>query len=366
MTSKSHSKWTIPGFDAPKSAPSPLARFGWRPAFANQIDPDTEADLRPARVVGVHRNGLDVVGPDLATRIPPYRADEEDDETAATVGDWLLLDADATRAVRALDRQSLLKRRAPGTGRQVQLIAANVDTVFIVTSCNRDFNLARLERYLALVRSSGVLPVVVITKADLVDDTASYVKEARALLPNLSVEAVNALEPGVADMLRPWCGPGQTVAFMGSSGVGKSTLVNTLLGEAAVETKAAREDDDRGRHTTTARALHRLAHGGWLLDTPGMRELQMTDVEDGLDELYADIEELSAGCRFSDCAHDQEPGCAVTAALANGQLDAARVKRWKKLVAENRFNAMTLAERRAAEKGFGKMIREVQSIKKKR
>jgi ribosome biogenesis GTPase len=287
-----------------------------------------------------------------------------EDEERATIGDWLLLDRESLRFHRLMKRLSLFKRRAPGTGRQVQLIAANVDTVFIVSSCNQDFNIARLERYLVLARDADVWPVVVLTKADLCNELDVFEREARRLQNGLHVEVLNALDPASANRLAPFCGRGQTVAFVGSSGVGKSTLINTLLRQDKIATGEIREDDDKGRHTTSSRALHRLAQGGWLLDTPGMREIQLTDSENGLSEVFDDIERLVASCRFSNCTHESEPGCAVQAAVAEGQLDPNRLARWMKLRAEERFNSETLAERRSRDRAFGRMVRTVMQEKR--
>ncbi len=199
--------------------------------------------------------------------------DGSDDEERATVGDWLLLDRSTNRLVRLLERKSLFKRKEPGTGRSIQLIAANVDTVLIVSSCNQDFNQARLERYLALAREAQVQPIVVLTKADLADDPGSYVTKVVKLLPGLLVECLEARSGADVAKLEPWCGQGQTVALLGSSGVGKSTLINALAGEDVQAISGIREGDAKGHHTTTGRSLHRLPTGGWLLDTPGMREL---------------------------------------------------------------------------------------------
>jgi ribosome biogenesis GTPase len=237
--------------------------------------------------------------------------------------------------------------------------------VFVVTSCNQDFNVARLERFLALACESAVTPVVVLTKADLVDDPAEFVRPAAKLLAHLPVEALDARSAdGVANLAR-WCGHGQTVAVLGSSGVGKSTLVNTLTG-GALTTQGVRSGDDKGRHTTTVRSLHRLPAGGWLLDTPGMRELQLTDVSGGIEDVFADITALAAACRFSDCRHESEPGCAIGSAIETGLIDAARVKRWRKLAAEEAYNRENLAERRARDRSFGKLVRRVMKDKASR
>jgi len=339
-----------------------LMDYGWSQHFQSQLDPSEVATLIPARVVAVHRDRVDVACPQFTGRIASIFSDEE--EGQATVGDWLLLDPVSHAAKRLLARKSLIKRRAPGAGRGVQLIAANVDTLLIVSSCNQDFNKARLERYLALARESGIVPIVVLTKADLVDDPGAYTAQALRLLPGLLVECLNAHIAEEVERLAIWCGPGQTVALVGSSGVGKSTLVNTLTGASVQATAAIREDDAHGRHTTTGRSLHRLDAGGWLLDTPGMRELQLTDAESGIEDIFADILDLARQCRFADCGHDSEPGCAVRAAIDKGALDAGRVTRFAKLVKEEQRNSEDLRQRRERERGFGRMIRDVQKRKK--
>jgi ribosome biogenesis GTPase / thiamine phosphate phosphatase len=335
-----------------------MTALGWSAFFNAQIEPDEQTTTTPARVLAVHRGGIDIVGDGIDQRIavaPGY----DKGNAAVTVGDWLLLSRDDLSIRRRLDRKSLFKRRAAGTDRQIQLIAANVDTIFIVTSCNADFNVARLERYLALARDAEVTPVIVLTKADTTDSADTFVREAAALMPGLMVEVLDARDDKSVARLAPWFGLGQTVALVGSSGVGKSTLVNTLMGDDSIATQSVREDDDKGRHTTTARTLHRLPGNGWVLDTPGMRSLQLTDVRTGLDEVFADIVAAAATCRFSDCRHDAEPGCAILAAVDAGTLEPARLERWRKLVAEDTFNNETLAERRIRERAFGKMIKDV-------
>jgi ribosome biogenesis GTPase / thiamine phosphate phosphatase len=346
------------------SQSSDLADFGWNAFFASQLDFADKTPLIPARVMAVHRDRVRVTGLGVDRLIPPFVETAGDDESAATVGDWLLLERETGRARRLLRRRSLFKRRAAGTGRKLQLIAANVDTLFIVSSCNQDFNAARLERYLVLASEAEVTPVVVLTKADLADAPEDFARAAAKLLPGLLVEILDARSPDGVACLAPWCASGQTVALVGSSGVGKSTLINSLTGSGGIATQSTREDDDKGRHTTTGRALHRLPAGGWLLDTPGMRELQLTDVTSGLDDVFAGIVALAKGCRFSDCRHDSEPGCAVLAAIESGVLDAGRVKRWRKLVAEEARNTESLADQRARDRAFGKMARRI--IKDKR
>jgi ribosome biogenesis GTPase len=215
------------------------------------------------------------------------------------------------------------------------MIAANIDTLFIVASCNQDFSVARLERYLVLARDVGVNPVVVLTKSDLTETPDAFAAAVRAIEPGLQVETVNARDPASARRLAAWCTKGQTVALLGSSGVGKSTLVNTLRGSDSVATQAIRAHDDTGRHTTTVRTMYRLDQGGWLLDTPGMRELQLSDAAAGVSEVFDDFILAAERCRFSNCAHDSEPGCAVQAAIAEGSLTVERFNRWRRLTAED-------------------------------
>ena len=336
-----------------------LASLGWRPFFQSQSDVD--GSLRPARVLHVHRGRVEIahqLGVE-SVEISGHAA-----SLSITVGDWVLFEPTGPAVRARLERQSLFQRRAAGTGARVQLIAANVDTLFIVTSANRDFNVARLERYLAIAHDAGVFPLIVITKADLSDCVESFVAEAGALSPGILVETLDARDAAQVENLRPWCEEGQTVALLGSSGVGKSTLINTLAGEHQ-ETRAVRDDDQRGRHTTTSRSMHRLPQGGWLVDTPGMRELQLVDVGNALDDVFIEIAGLAGRCRFSDCSHEAEPGCAVQAAIADGALDAERLRRYRKLQSEDRRNTETLAQRRSRDKQFGKMVKTVMADKRK-
>lgn len=335
-----------------------LELLGWRNIFATQLNTDTT--LIPARVMAVHRGRIDVQGDEIDTSVP---LSGNSAELQITVGDWVLLDTNGPRVARLLDRFGVFKRGAAGRSHTVQLIAANVDTLFIVTSANRDFNIARLERYLAIAQDAGAFPVIVITKSDMVDSVDDFVMKASRLAPGLLVEALDARNCDDVETLRPWCGPGQTVALLGSSGVGKSTLINTLAG-VQQDTREIREDDQRGRHTTTGRSMHRLPQGGWLIDTPGMRELQLVDVGDALDDVFGDIVGFAESCRFSDCSHEAEPGCAVLAAIDDGRLDAGRLKRFRKLLSEDRRNTETIAERRARDRSLGQLYKSILSGKR--
>lgn len=300
----------------------------------------------PVRVMTVHRGEVVVAGEGLERQISSRLPSSAGEEDRPTVGDWLLIDRTTLDPVRLLDRASLFKRRAPGGDHRLQLVAANVDTLFIVASCNQDFNVPRLERYLVLAREVGVQPVVVLTKIDLTDTPGQFAATARTLQPGLQVELVNARDPHSVARLAMLCGPGQTVALLGSSGVGKSTLVNTLRGVNTIATQAVRENDGKGRHTTTSRQLHRLNGGGWLMDTPGMREFQITDAATGLAEVFDDVVALTLECRFTNCSHTAEPGCAIQAAMLEGTLTADRLERWRKLTAEDDANTLALARRR--------------------
>jgi ribosome biogenesis GTPase len=313
-----------------------LAALGWSAFFDDQLMLD-EAGLARMRIATVHRARLTAESLSGPVRLTlPADANPADH----AVGDWVLVESETRMLVRRLDRKALLQRRTEG-GRLPQLIAANVDTLFIVTSCNDDLNLARLERYLVLANEAGTKPVIVLTKADQVVDAKPYRRAAAELQRGLDVVALNAKAPEAAEALAPWCAAGETVALVGSSGVGKSSLLNVLSGKSPEEAQSfgsVRDTDSKGRHTTTSRSLHPIVGGGWVIDTPGMRSLQITDALAGLDLLFAEVTELAPKCRFRDCTHAHEPGCAVRAAVEDGALDQARLERWRKLREENRAN----------------------------
>jgi ribosome biogenesis GTPase / thiamine phosphate phosphatase len=313
-----------------------LAALGWSAFYSEQLERG-EAGLAPMRIATVHRDRVTAV-----SELGPGRLNlsAQSDTTDFAVGDWVLVVPETRMLVRRLNRRMLLQRKTEGR-RPTQLIAANVDTLLIVTSCNDEFNPARLERYLALANEAGATPVIVLTKSDQTADAAPYLRQAEALQLGLEVVMLNAKTPEAALTLAPWCGPGQTVALVGSSGVGKSTLLNSLSKksfEDAQSTGLIREADAKGRHTTTSRSFHAIAGGGWVIDTPGMRTLHVSDATAGLDILFAEIVDLASQCRFRDCTHDHEPGCAVQGAIADGTLEPARLGRWRKLTEENRSN----------------------------
>ncbi len=331
-----------------------LDALGWRGHFAGQDDGSGQP---AARVSAIARDRLEALSPDgpLTLTCPPALT-----TGAFAVGDWVRYDPATGRVAARLDPFTELRRKAAGREARTQLIAANVDTLAIVTSCNADFNPARLERYLAVAAAANCLPLILLTKADLSGDAAMYRREAGRLSPLAVVEALDARDPEDLARIAPWAGPGQTLALVGSSGTGKSTLTAGLTGQT-LATQAIREDDAKGRHTTTGRHLLRTRAGGWIIDTPGMRELGLADAAEGIDEVFSDLAELEAACRFSDCRHETEPGCAVIAALEAGTLEPERLQRWQKLRREDRYNTETVAEARARFKSFGKMVKEAQN-----
>jgi ribosome biogenesis GTPase / thiamine phosphate phosphatase len=336
--------------------PFTLAGLGWSNFFLSQLD-ETELPMTPVRVAGVHRGRIDGLSEAGSVTLPFTGTFSAGD---LAIGDWVL--SDGERIVRSLDRKTELSRRAAGTGNAMQLIAANVDTLFIVTSCNADFNPARLERYLALSAEAGTEAVILLTKSDTTPDADSYRVQAERLSRNLTVLALDARDPGVAVTLGAWCRPSQTVALLGTSGVGKTTLTNTLTGLVGA-TGPIRESDARGRHTTTIRSLHAMSGGGWMIDTPGMRALSLADAAEGIDAVFEDVVELARLCRFRDCTHKSEPGCAVRQAINDGTLDEARLNRWEKLKREDRHNSETPAEARERARKFGRQIKKSLAVK---
>jgi ribosome biogenesis GTPase / thiamine phosphate phosphatase len=314
---------------------------------------------RPARVIEQHRSGYVVAeapGHALTTESPQeWMRRRFPPQDRAAVGDWVLIEDGQTEAgkgprgriVALLARRTAIKRAAAGEHYQQQVIAANIDTVFVVCGLDADFNPRRIERYLLLVRGGGAEPVVVLTKADKDGSDAEAALAALAALAaqGIIAVAVNAKDRASVAALDPWLGPGRTAVLVGSSGAGKSTLTNTLLGIQKMKTNAVRENDARGRHTTTFRTLIPLPSGACLIDTPGMRELKPTGEEQLADGGFADIDTLTGECKFRDCQHAREPGCAVRASLEAGTLDPARFANYLKLRDEVAGAADKLATR---------------------
>lgn len=367
------------------SDPAALEAIGWPlAADGSPVEPAWREALvlrphaRPARIVEQHRTGYIVAdAPEHSfpaeslpqwQRPASYRKGATAPEDRPAVGDWVLVEGDgnggAARIVELLPRRTAIKRAAAGEHYRQQLIAANVDTVFVVCGLDADFNPRRIERYLLLVRGGGAEPVVVLTKSDVAAEAnAAAVDEALAALVELAaqdvpVRAVNAKDRASVAALDEWLQPGRTAVLVGSSGAGKSTLTNTLLGVDKMKTGEVRETDSRGRHTTTFRALIPLPSGACLIDTPGMRELKPTGEED-VAENFSDIEALAERCRFRDCGHQKEPGCAVRAAIESGQLDPQRFANFLKLrdeVVAAAGKAATRRVQKATEKAQSKTL----------
>lgn len=339
-----------------------LRAIGWKPFFQQQVPADGLEAVVVARVSAHFSSEVHLLGEAGEIRIPVQLAESAGE---IAVGDWLILDTEDHRAIQRLERQTLLYRKAAGAEVKPQIVAANIDTLFIVSSCNEDFNLSRIERYLALSLQTGATPVVVLTKADLCEDPTALRQQAEQLHEGLVVETLDARQAAQADALKTWCGPGQTVALLGSSGVGKSTLANAL-GAGDLATGAIREDDAKGRHTTTSRSLHLLPSGGVLVDNPGVRELQLPDCEAGLEGLFVDVLQIAETCRFSNCSHEGDAGCAIQAALESGELDSRRYANFQKLHAEQAHHSRSLAARRERGRKMSKKYKSIIANKRRR
>jgi ribosome biogenesis GTPase / thiamine phosphate phosphatase len=309
-----------------------LAALGWNPELAEQLEPG----LEPGRVIAAHRAAFDVQTATEAvrTRLPGRLVHESTD---VAVGDWVGLAEGLIRTV--LPRRSAIVRSAAGRTSRAQTLAANVDVAFVVTSLGPELEPRRIERYLVTIWESGAVPEIVLTKADRLEDPWPLVAEVEAVALGVPVHVVSALTGQGCDSLRARFGPGTTAVLLGSSGVGKSTLVNRFAGRELMAVTETRADDDEGRHTTSHRELIELPGGGMVIDTPGIRELQLWD-GDGIDEAFSEIDELAGACRFNDCTHASEPGCAVSAALASGELPRERYESWRKLQRELRAIAI--------------------------
>ncbi|UFP92901.1 ribosome small subunit-dependent GTPase A [Gloeobacter morelensis] len=349
-----------------------LNLFGWDGFFAQTFAGYPENECAPGRVIAEHRGGYGVTtetGEVSAAVSGRLRHAVRGPADFPAVGDWVVLtrrelpERGLIQAV--LPRKSRFARRAAGGPSEAQLVAANVDVLFLVSGLDGDFNVRRIERYLVLAWESGANPVVVLNKADVCGELEERVRAVERVAPGVPVVAVSAAG-GELDGLAPWLAPGRTVALLGSSGVGKSTIANRLLGNPAQAVGAVREDDSRGRHTTTSRQLLQLPGGALLIDTPGMRELQLLAGEDSLETAFADIEALARRCRFRDCGHTDEPGCAVQSALQAGALETARLESYRKLQREVAFEARR-QERSAAqvEKERWKRIHKAQRERRK-
>ncbi len=354
-----------------------LEQLGWRDSFEESRQRHAEAHLKPARVFredkqrytvhdGFEFRTATILGKLLFESGP-------DQSLLPAVGDWVMIQCFDEEAVihAVLPRFSAFNRKGAGRTTQQQVIAANIDVVFLVSGLDNDFNIRRIERYVVQTASSGAKPVIVLNKMDLHNDVAPFVTEVERVARGVDVVCLSAVENTNTAALREYIGEGITVAFLGSSGAGKSSLVNRLIGDDYFDTQAVREDDSRGRHTTTHRELVMLPDGGLVIDTPGLRELQLWSTEEDLHAVFADIEEIAAQCRFRNCQHEGDAGCAVLAAVDAGELDEDRVASYLKLrrelaFLETRQNESAALAAKKRDKKFGKMLKDVQRNNPKR
>ena len=317
--------------------------------------------LQPARVTAVHKDRYELVAAcgALFGRLKTGAYYGEGGESFPTAGDFVyvrIIENGDSQIVKTLPRRSRFVRRDPFFAWE-QVLAANIDYVFIMSSLNWDFNVKRLERYLVLARQSGAVPVILLTKADLTDNFDAQIAAAKDAAGEIEIIPVSAVSGLGMDLLNAYLAPGKTVVFLGMSGVGKSSLLNALMGQEVMDVKEIREDDSRGRHTTTRRQLFMLPSGAMVIDTPGMRTLGMWNAEDGVVETFSDVEALLGGCRFADCRHEKEPGCVIREAIKKGALTPARWENYKNLKREALFAAdksAVLREKWARNKSIAK------------
>ncbi len=343
-----------------------LESLGYSSWFKSRVDSEKMAAHEVARVVTVHKDsyiitkGFGEVFAELSGHLS-YTANSASD--LPTTGDWVYVDFydDDTHAIvhGVVSRKTLLKRKTAGKLVDFQLIAANIDVAFIIQSVDYNFNLRRLERYLVMVNESGITPVILLSKCDLISQ--HEVNEIKAsvlnIAPQVTVFAFSNLNGDNIDAIKKYLSYGHTYCLLGSSGVGKTTLLNRIIGSELLETQSVSNKENKGRHTTTSRELIQLGNGAMLIDTPGMRELGNMSVDAGIDQTFSEILELSQNCKFSNCSHISEKGCAILAAISEGDLSEQRYKNYIKMKNESTFNEMSYFEKRKKDKDFGKLIK---------
>lgn len=338
--------------------------YGWDEHFEYEWKQKYTNGMFPGRIIADYGQMLRVAA-DAGEFLVNRPVKKLDDTIQLAVGDWVAFEhtaeAQASCIRVVLTRKTKFSRAAAGIEVKEQIVVANVDTVFLIQSLNRDFNMRRLERYLIAAWESGAVPVVVLTKADCCDNVADRVTDVYATAPGVEVHVISCVTEEGIEEIRKYFLPGKTVALLGSSGVGKSTLVNTLAGKELLKTQEIREDDSRGRHTTTHRELLLLPGGGLIVDTPGMRSLSLWEADTGIEVMFGDVEELTKLCRFHNCKHQNEPGCAVREAISTGKLEMKRWESWLKLQKElAHLEAKKEGKLRLQEKQWGKQIAKFQ------
>jgi len=352
-----------------------IEELGFDSWFKENINVSESEDLHIARIIAVHkdsyliRNERSEIFAELTGK---FLFQAESSLDYPTVGDWVYVHYfnDDTFAVieKVFPRKTVLRRKTSGKKIEFQLIAANIDTAIIIQSLDFNFNIRRMERYLAMINEGGIKPIVFLSKSDLLtnSETKDRIKEINQLMPALEVVAFSNLEPAEIENIQVIFKPAHTYCFLGSSGVGKTTLLNNLVGEIIYETKSISEKTNKGRHATTSRQLHLLKNGSMIVDTPGMRELGNIAVESGLDQTFEEISQLTVQCRFSDCTHINEDGCAVLDALEKGAISTERYDSFLKMHKESAYYNMSYLEKRQRDKKFGKMIKSVMKNNKKK
>ena len=356
-----------------KTVSGHIQKLGFDEWFQDKADHVSLEGFEPARVIAVHKdsytinNGENDFFAELTGKILFNAASPVE---LPAVGDWVFANLDEENSFsiihEILPRKSLLKRKTPGKKIDFQLIAANIDTAFIVQSLDGNFNLRRLERYLVMINESKIRPIVLLSKNDLLpsEEVSGKTGEIKKIMPRLLVQPFSNKSESSLKNVKDLLNPGLTYCLVGSSGVGKTTLLNNLIGEPLFKTKTVREKDRKGRHATTHRQLIRLDCGAMVVDTPGMRELGNISVETGLDETFAEITELTAKCQFTDCTHENEKGCAVLKAVADGRIPEKRYQNYIKMNKESIYNELSYYEKRQKDKKFGKFIKSVIKHKK--
>jgi len=353
---------------------SDLKCIGYSDWFKSRADNEKSAAHGIARIVSVHKDSYTVTkgAEDIFAELSGnllYSTESASD--LPTTGDWVYADFydDDTHAIiyGVFPRKTLLKRKAAGKLVDIQSIAANIDVAFIIQSLNDNFNLRRLERYLVMVNESGVEPVILLSKCDLIpkEKVGEIKKKVLGIAPQTTVMEFSNLSRENIDSIASSLKSGYSYCLLGSSGVGKTTLLNSIIGSDQFEIQSVSKIQSKGRHTTTSRQLVRLESGAMIIDTPGMRELGSMSVDDGLDETFSEILELSQSCKFSNCSHTNEKGCAILAAIKAGDLSEQRYQNYLKMKKESEFNQMSYLEKRKKDKSFGKMIKSTMKNKQR-